>query len=373
MARQFRPGQLRTGSLYDISSSFAVTASFITASNVYGPFGSNSVISASYADTASFSLATTENRILVLNQSGQNIAKGVVVHITASGNSSDVPRIITASFENDNNSANTLGIASQLITNGSTGFVTTEGVLLGVNTSAFQSGQLVYLGATGSITGSAPLPPLHSVRLGQVIRQQSNNGSIYVRIDNGYEIGELHDVRDTTTSSSFGDLLVKSGSIWINSKQLTGSYGLTGSLTATSFTGSLSGTATTASYVLNAVSASYATTASYLTGYISPFPYTGSAIISGSLIVTGSTSFTGQAGSTLFSSNADTLVVTGSILLTGSMNVVGLITGTSSYANQALSSSFATTASYILNAVSSSFATTASFAITASYIDGGFY
>ncbi len=76
-----------------------------------------------------------------------------------------------------------------------------------------------------------------------------NNGSIYVRIDNGYELGELHDVRDTTTTGSYGDLLVKSGSIWINSRQLTGSYDLTGSLSATSFTGSLFGTA---SYAINA-------------------------------------------------------------------------------------------------------------------------
>jgi hypothetical protein len=42
----------------------------------------------------------------------------------------------------------------------------------------------------------------------------------------------------------------------------SGSQGITGSLTATSFTGSLQGTATTASYVLNAVSASRAATAS---------------------------------------------------------------------------------------------------------------
>lgn len=209
---------------------------------------SNSAISASYALTASFSQATTENKILVMNKSGATMAKGVVVHITGSNNSSDTPYVILASYENDNNSANTLGITSQTIANNDTGFVTTEGVLTGIDVTGFTSGQLIYLGISGSITGSAPLPPLHSVRLGQVVRDSpSNNGAIYVRVDNGYEIGELHDVRDTTTTSSFGDLLVKSGSIWITSKQLTGSYGLTGSLSATSFTGSLLGTASFAS------------------------------------------------------------------------------------------------------------------------------
>jgi hypothetical protein len=40
------------------TASFASTSSFITASNVYGPFGSNSVISSSYALTASYALSS---------------------------------------------------------------------------------------------------------------------------------------------------------------------------------------------------------------------------------------------------------------------------------------------------------------------------
>jgi len=50
-------------------------------------------------------------------------------------------------------------------------------------------------------------------------------------------------------SAVYGDLLMKDGSVWINSKQLSGSYGLTGSLNVSgSITGSLFGTA---SYALN--------------------------------------------------------------------------------------------------------------------------
>jgi len=277
----------------NVVKEFGVTASFVTASNVYGPYGSNSVISASYAGTASNALNAQDVLIYVLNQSGQNIAKGVVVHITASGNSSDTPRIITASYENDNNSANTLGITNQAIADGDLGYVMTEGVLKGIDTSNFQSGQLIYLGATGSIIGYAPQAPLHSVRLGQVVRQQSNNGSIYVRIDNGYELEELHDVYIMTASLQYGDLLMRSGSVWTNTKQLSGSYSITGSLTVSGsstftnigpaifsgsvtgingFTGSLFGTA---SYALNSAGGTL-------------FPYTGSAGITGSLTVTGS-------------------------------------------------------------------------------------
>jgi len=236
--------------------------------------------------------------VYVKNSSGAQIDKGKVVRIV--GAVGDNPLIATASYEDDANSANTLGITYQDIPNDAFGYVITEGTLLGINTSTFTAGQLIYLGATGSITGSAPVAPLHAVRLGEVLRVQLNNGSIYVRIDNGYELGELHDVRDTTTTGSYGDLLVKSGSIWINSRQLTGSYDLTGSLSATSFTGSLFGTA------------SYAINADFLDGKDSSvFATTGSNIFRGDQTVTGS----------LFTSGSNTLV--GSTTLTGSLSITG--------------------------------------------------
>jgi hypothetical protein len=77
----------------------------------------------------------------------------------------------------------------------------------------------------------------------------------------------------------------------------------TASFVQTAQTASFVQNAQTASYVLNAVSSSFATsasnalTASYLSGYVSPFPFTGSAIISGSLGVTGSLQVTNLSGS----------------------------------------------------------------------------
>ena len=52
---------------YAVSASHALTASYITASNVYGPYGSNSVISASYAATASSAIDAQNILIRVLN------------------------------------------------------------------------------------------------------------------------------------------------------------------------------------------------------------------------------------------------------------------------------------------------------------------
>ena len=223
-------GSLQGTTSWAYSASQAISASY--------------AFSSSYASVSSLSDRTTQIDVYVLNNSGYNIAKGVVVRISGSNNSSDTPRIVTASYENDNNSANTLGITTTAINDGANGYVITEGILTGIDTNNFISGQLIYLGATGSIIGSAPVAPLHAVRLGEVIRSQQINGSIYVRIDNGYEIEELHDVK--ITSPTTGDLLIRSSSVWINSKQLTGSYELTGSLAVSNSlnvvgTGSVSG------------------------------------------------------------------------------------------------------------------------------------
>ena len=177
--------------------------------------------------TASYAFRTTRTDVYCQNNSGYQINKGQVVRIV--GAAGDNPLIATASYINDNNSANTLGIATENIANGANGLVITEGVLLGVNTSGMTAGDLIFLGATGSFINTAPIAPLHAVRLGEVLRVQQNNGSIYVRIDNGIELDEAHDVAYTNISQ--GDLLVRNGSgVWVNSKSLNGSYSVTGSV-----------------------------------------------------------------------------------------------------------------------------------------------
>ena len=271
-----------------VSSSYAATSS-IALSSSYS-------LSSSYAASASLSttsLNTSDILIYVKNTTGATIEKGKVVKI--SGATGDNALISTASYNSEGSSANTLGILNETIADQAFGYVMTEGKLLGIDTSTFTAGQLLYLGPTGSIVSSPPLAPLHTVRLGQALRIQSNNGSMYVRIDNGYELDELHNV--LIISGSDGDLIVASGSngnggkLYVNTKQLTGSYGLTGSLSVLSgsIISNLVGTASwadnsnTASYVQNAQSASY---------YVETDPIF--VAKSGSLATTGSNTFVGD-------------------------------------------------------------------------------
>jgi hypothetical protein len=206
-----------TASLNLFTQSYSThSSSFDARLDVLEAYSSSQIV-----PTASLAERATQVDILVKNVSGAQIDKGKVVRIV--GATGDNPLISTASYENDANSANTLGITTQNIPNDSFGYVVTEGILLGVNTTGMTAGQLIYLGANGTFTTTSPVAPLHGVRLGEVLRDQQNNGSIYVRIDNGSELGEAHDVVDSTTNSSYGDFLMKSGSIWINNSTFSAS------------------------------------------------------------------------------------------------------------------------------------------------------
>ena len=187
----------------------------------------------------------------VYNAETSSLSKGQVVFI--SGSQGNRIAVKLADNSGDPTSAGTLGLVAEAITAGANGWVITEGPLRKLNTIGLTAGSLLYLGETpGTYTETKPVAPRHEVRVGYVERVHATVGSIYVKVDNGYEIGELHDVVDNTTTASYGDLLVKSGSVWHDSRQLTGSYGLTGSLQATSFTGSLLGTASFATYAATA-------------------------------------------------------------------------------------------------------------------------
>ena len=213
---------LVTGSTYPITASWA-----------------NRVLSASYSSNASASMYTQNVIVYAKNGHGAIIPKGKVVRIIGADNSANSPTIGLADWTNDANSANTLGLTMQSFGINGFGYVLTEGKLSNVNTQGFLPGDLLYLSSSGTYTNVSPPAPKHSVRLGEVIRSQLNNGSIYVRIDNGVKLGELHDVVDTTTTTSYGDLLVKSGSVWKNTRNLTGSYYLEGTFVLTHVSQSL--------------------------------------------------------------------------------------------------------------------------------------
>lgn len=73
--RQFRPGQLRTGSLFDISSSYAITASFALNAAQPFPFSGSAII------TGSLQIRSDRNDIFII----KNFAEQPILTVSQSG------------------------------------------------------------------------------------------------------------------------------------------------------------------------------------------------------------------------------------------------------------------------------------------------
>lgn len=125
-----------------------------------------------------------------------------------------------AQANNDNNSADTIGLVTETIATNQEGFIMTVGQLEGINTTGslqgetWSDGDVLYLSPTtpGALTNVKPVAPQHIVVIGYVEYAHQNNGKIYVKVMNGWELGELHDVN--TAGAISGQSLNYNGTIW---------------------------------------------------------------------------------------------------------------------------------------------------------------
>lgn len=153
------------------------------------------------------------------NLSGGTITNGTVVCVT--GASGDKPTIELASNNSEALSASTIGIATEDVNNNATGRITTSGFVRGLNTSAFTEGVAIWLGVNGAFTATKPESPAHLVHLGWVTRVHATEGIIFVHVNNGWELEELHDVLVTNVQDK--DIIQRNATsgLWEN-KTLAG-------------------------------------------------------------------------------------------------------------------------------------------------------
>jgi hypothetical protein len=167
-------------------------------SATYDDANNRIVLSAASATVTAASKISQE----VVNNTGATINKGQAVYASGAVGASGKIRVSLASNSGEATSSKTFGILENTLTNGSSGTVVTEGLIEGIDTSTAQEGDPVWLGPTaGSLifgTANKPVSPAHLVFIGIVIRAQQNTGSIFVKVQNGFEIGELHDVAITS-------------------------------------------------------------------------------------------------------------------------------------------------------------------------------
>lgn len=145
-------------------------------------------------------IGTSPNSLFayVTNAESITITKGQAVY--AFGGTGDRMRVKLAFNTSDATSAQTVGLVySSSIGANQKGFIIIQGLLDNLSilpTSTWADGDPVYLGATaGAITNIKPYAPNHLVYLGVVTTASNGNaGRMYVRVQNGYELNEIHDV-----------------------------------------------------------------------------------------------------------------------------------------------------------------------------------
>jgi hypothetical protein len=155
-----------------------------------------------------------ESVALVKNDTGSSIPKGSVVYIN--GAQGQRPTIALSDADMESTSSKTFGFTAENIADEAEGFVITEGILRGVNTNGLTEGGSLWLSSTaGGFTQTIPIQPSHSVFLGYVIKANASSGEIFVKIQNGYELEELHNVLITSASVQQA-LVYDSDGLWKN-------------------------------------------------------------------------------------------------------------------------------------------------------------
>lgn len=143
-----------------------------------------------------------EQLIRVVNKTGGTLTEAAYQAVYISGAQGQRPKVALAQGNTDETSAPTIGLVTETIANNAEGFITTSGIVRGINTTGslqgetWVDGDLIYLSPTvaGGVTNVKPTAPNHTVYLGYVIYAHANQGKIFVKVDNGYELGELHDI-----------------------------------------------------------------------------------------------------------------------------------------------------------------------------------
>ena len=167
-----------------------------------------------------------EQVVRVVNKTATNInlleANYQAVRIT--GAVGQRTKVDLAQATTDVLSAETIGLVTETINNNQEGFITTSGLVRGINTTGslqgetWADGDILYLSPTtaGSVTKVKPTAPNHLIVIGYVIYAHITQGTIFVKVDNGYELDELHNVKITTAANNNVLAYTSATDIWEN-------------------------------------------------------------------------------------------------------------------------------------------------------------
>ncbi len=135
-----------------------------------------------------------ESPFLVRHADNTALQNGKVVYLVGSTGSKKTVRYAQANSEAT--SSTTFGLMTESGSANQEAFCNTFGYVRGINTSNLTEGDIVWLSkdTAGAMTAVRPQAPNHGVQIGLCVRKHANQGIIFVQIQNGYELDELHDV-----------------------------------------------------------------------------------------------------------------------------------------------------------------------------------
>lgn len=175
-----------------------------------------------------------ESVVRVVNKTGGDLLEANYQAVRLSGAQGNRLKVSLARADNDANSAETLGLVTETILNNQEGFVTSSGLVRNINTTGslqgetWADGDVLYLSGTnyGVVTNIKPVAPIHTVIVGYVVRAHATQGEIFVKVDNGYEIDELHNVRIQSVADKNVLRYESATSLWKNIAQTDLTAGL---------------------------------------------------------------------------------------------------------------------------------------------------
>ena len=163
---------------------------------------------------------------LVKNNYDGTINKGQAVYVIGStGNDGTNMLVDRASNDIEMTSSKTMGLLETSLAKNGIGYVITEGLLAGLNTNSANVGDPVWLETNGNLIyglANKPVAPAHLVFIGIVTRKNQNNGEIFVKVQNGFEMEELHNL--VLTGKATGDMIKWDGTKWVNFKGVSGTF-----------------------------------------------------------------------------------------------------------------------------------------------------
>ena len=196
-------------------------SSYIAMQTTTGNLPTNTTYWQLLASSSTSKLSTTAR-----NNTGATIPAGAVVYF--SGASGNLPLIALSQANSEATSTKTIGITAVAIANNSSGEVVVFGLADNLNTSAFADGVSLWLSPTvpGGLTVTKPSAPNHMVFIGFVTRSHPTQGTIEVKIQNGYELEELHNVSITSLADNQVLKYDAPNLLWKNETLVSGDVGL---------------------------------------------------------------------------------------------------------------------------------------------------